>query len=405
MGIDSVALMKSILEAQRIDIRQIRDAASDLEDFDRGIRRLLFVDYDYRQIAEQIMLNCKDHFVYVITDIFEVHYIVFKRFLEDGKQEYIMIGPYVSRNNPIDVKDTIRRLDIDLFHMQTLQNYYYEIPVIDNIEQIVFIFVQNLFPSVSFQIDRTGLLLRENYDGLPVRLDNGERLSMSGVEERYAIEDALVEAVGQGDTAKAYYYLGKFGDYKVEPRSADSLRNGKNLMIVLNTLFRAEVHRAKVHPVYVDEMSGAFAKRIENCRNVFELNKILAEMVRKYCLLVQNHSLKGYSENIERVINYIDFHLSEPLGLNFLADCFNVNASYLSRTFKKETGKTLTDYLNERRIEKSLVFLSMTNLPIQEVAAQVGIYDDNYFSRIFKKFKNISPREYRSMMTRGGEKV
>lgn len=81
-----------------------------------------------------------------------------------------------------------------------------------------------------------------------------------------------------------------------------------------------------------------------------------------------------------------------------MAEKLSVNASYLSGQFKRETGETLTNYVNRKRIQKSLFFLATTNLPIQEVAARVGIYDENYFSRIFKKFQLMTPREYRSAM-------
>lgn len=399
METDAISLLKSVLNAQRIEVRSIDASGESIKRFDNGIREQLFVDYDYGIIAEQIEKNCKEHIIYVVTDPFGVYYIVFKQAKENPDESYILIGPYINRNDLPDPKEVAVKIGVDLFHVQTLQNYYYEIPAIENIEQIVFVFVQNAWPGQHFQIERTGMLLKENYGGVQVRLDSEEQLSMTRIEERYKIEDALIEAVGQGNTTEAYFYLAKFGDYKLQPRSGDMMRDNQNIILTLNTLFRKEVHHRKVHPAHVDEMSTAFAKRIVNCRNVYELNKVVLEMIRKYSLLVQNYSLQGYSELIEKVINYIDFHLAESLGLQILADQLNVNPSYLSRTFKKETGKTLTDYINEKRIEKSLFFLALTNLPVQEVAARVGILDENYFSRMFKKIKDMTPREYRNMVT------
>ena len=129
-----------------------------------------------------------------------------------------------------------------------------------------------------------------------------------------------------------------------------------------------------------------------------ELSKLILEMIKRYCRLVQSYSLKNYSAIVAAVINYVEFNIKEPLGLGYLAEKLSVNASYLSGQFKRETGETLTNYVNRKRIQKSLFFLATTNLPIQEVAARVGIYDENYFSRIFKKFQLMTPREYRSAM-------
>jgi len=75
-----------------------------------------------------------------------------------------------------------------------------------------------------------------------------------------------------------------------------------------------------------------------------------------------------------------------------------VNASYLSKQFKKENEKTLTDYVNAKRVYTSLKYLAATDLPVQSVAELVGIYDENYFSRLFKKYQQTTPSKYRSLM-------
>lgn len=87
-----------------------------------------------------------------------------------------------------------------------------------------------------------------------------------------------------------------------------------------------------------------------------------------------------------------------PLSLKLISEQVSVSSSYLSAQFKKETGKTLTDYINEKRIRDSLVLLSTTELPIQKVAERVGIYDENYYSRLFKKYLNQTAKQYRNMM-------
>ena len=73
----------------------------------------------------------------------------------------------------------------------------------------------------------------------------------------------------------------------------------------------------------------------------------------------------------------------------------SVSESYLSSLFKKETGTTITDYINSTRIRQALILLNTSSLPIGEVASRCGFLDSNYFSRIFKKQLGLSPREYR----------
>ena len=97
-------------------------------------------------------------------------------------------------------------------------------------------------------------------------------------------------------------------------------------------------------------------------------------------------------------MNYIDFNLNEDLSLNVIAEKYAVNASYLSKQFKKENEMNLTEYVNRKRLEASLKYLAATDLPIQNIAELVGIYDENYFSRLFKKYQQMTPSKYRSLM-------
>ena len=85
-------------------------------------------------------------------------------------------------------------------------------------------------------------------------------------------------------------------------------------------------------------------------------------MIRKYCLLVRNHSLTGHSEMVRDAMNYIDFNLTEDLSLNAIAEKISVNASYLSKQFKKENEKD-ADGLCEREESLYLVKISGRNRP------------------------------------------
>ena len=74
-------------------------------------------------------------------------------------------------------------------------------------------------------------------------------------------------------------------------------------------------------------------------------------MIRKYCLLIKNHSLSSYAALIGKAITLIEFDLCADLSLNSIATQLNVSPSYLSKLFHKELDMTLTDYENEKRIK------------------------------------------------------
>ncbi|MEG2017232.1 MAG: helix-turn-helix transcriptional regulator, partial [Clostridium sp.] len=69
--------------------------------------------------------------------------------------------------------------------------------------------------------------------------------------------------------------------------------------------------------------------------------------------------------------------------------------TYLAKKFKQETGKTVSEYVNEIRIKEAQFIIMATEFKIEDIAYYVGYNDKKYFSKIFKKISGVSPSEYR----------
>jgi YesN/AraC family two-component response regulator len=82
----------------------------------------------------------------------------------------------------------------------------------------------------------------------------------------------------------------------------------------------------------------------------------------------------------------------------------NISSGYLSTLFKKEVGQTLTDYVNSRRVEQAASMLRTGTLQVQTVAQYCGIPDVNYFSKLFKRYTGVSPKEFRATLSGAKEK-
>lgn len=208
------------------------------------------------------------------------------------------------------------------------------------------------------------------------------------LEEHYEMEQNFMRAVSQGQLLKAELYMPKFS-------TANSLRDLKNYTIILNTLLRKAAEMGAVHPFHIDTLSSYFAKKTEIVTSEKEITSLQQEMVQKYCLLVKNHSMRGYSPLIQKVVTQIDADITADLSLKSLAALLNINPSYLSTLFKRETGSTLTEYVNRKRIEHALLLLNSTNMQIQNIAQHCGVSDVNYFTKLFKKVVGKTPKEYR----------
>jgi AraC-like DNA-binding protein len=215
------------------------------------------------------------------------------------------------------------------------------------------------------------------------------------MERRYACENDLIRAVANGQANKAEMLLAALKENPFEQRLNDRLRNLKNYCIIMNTLLRKAVEQGGVHPLYIDRVSSAFAHKIETTATWEDFMALWEEMVRKYCLLVKKHAIKAYSRLVQQVITRVDFDLTADLSLNATAKSLNVNASYLSTLFKRETGTTITEYVNRKRMDHAAYLLSTTQMPISAVAQSCGIQDDNYFTKIFKKYAQKTPKQFR----------
>lgn len=103
---------------------------------------------------------------------------------------------------------------------------------------------------------------------------------------------------------------------------------------------------------------------------------------------------------MKEIEQYIRVHYCKEIKLHQLAAQFHVSASHLSRTFKQQFGENVTDYIVRLRISRAKLLLMNLEHKISWVANQVGYQDEKYFSKAFKQFEGVSPKEFRSVHRR-----
>jgi AraC-like DNA-binding protein len=105
---------------------------------------------------------------------------------------------------------------------------------------------------------------------------------------------------------------------------------------------------------------------------------------------------------------FIDDSYARRISLSSVASHLHVSGNYLSRVFKKETGRTLTSYIHRVRLEHALVLLAAGGRSISEIAYLVGYQNYRDFYRNFVKFKKASPRQFQRRLapeTQDGERI
>ena len=282
-----------------------------------------------------------------------------------------------------------------------LKEYYTGLPIIE--ENGVFTAMLNAFCEKIWQTPSFFVkdISRRSTTDIPFTKSmlnveaNDTLLNKKAVEQRYAFENEMLRAVSLGLPNLEERFNGAFSEEAFEKRVADPLRNAKNYGIIMNTLLRKAVEKGGVHPVYIDQTSSEFAHRLEKLSSVLAVSSLMKEMFRTYCRLVRRHALRHYSPVVQKSILIIDADLSADLSPKLLAKSQGITLGYLSAVFRKETGKTLSEYIRHRRIEYAAYLLETTNLQVQTISLHCGIMDAQYFSKLFKKTTGKTPLEYR----------
>lgn len=93
--------------------------------------------------------------------------------------------------------------------------------------------------------------------------------------------------------------------------------------------------------------------------------------------------------------NYIEEHYSESLTVADVAEKIGISSGYLSTIFNQELGLGFAEYLNGLKVEHACVYLEQNYLKVYEIAYKVGFHDEKYFTKVFKKIKGMTPKDYR----------
>lgn len=125
------------------------------------------------------------------------------------------------------------------------------------------------------------------------------------------------------------------------------------------------------------------------------INKIISNLDKT---LISEHpfNLKDSKTDImQKSIEYMNINYKEKIDLESISNHIHLNAQYFSRVFKKEMGISCVDYLNQLRINNSCKMLCTTSYPVYRIAIESGFTDASYFSRVFTRFLQETPIEYR----------
>ena len=355
----------------------------------------------------EILPSIKPATVYKLAAPFSCRYM-YLLLPELPRQMLLLIGPYLNTApTQQQIMEQAEENGVSPAQQKQLETMYGGIPILPETSHLFMLldaFAERLWGINRFTVEDINSHSLGSVSPLTEKKSFSEEKdtlwNMKSMEQRYIYENELMSAVSKGQTHKAELLMANFSSFSFEQRVDDPVRNAKNYCIIMNTLLRKAAEKGGVHPMYLDRFSSACATKIEQVTSLDAVQPLILEMFRSYCRLVRKHSMKHYSPPVQKAITCIDSDLAGSLSLRSLADMLNVSSSYLSTLFKKETGQTLTEYINQRRVKYAMHLLETTRLQIQTIAQHCGIVDVQYFSKVFKRIAGMTPKEYRESLKR-----
>jgi len=151
-------------------------------------------------------------------------------------------------------------------------------------------------------------------------------------------------------------------------------------------------------PIY---LPGSFSSDMKRFIQVFPYSHILFSTLSKqkvsnllnYILLelIEKDSVASQNSYVNEILKLIDEKITEKLTLQLISSELKLSKEYISSIFKKETGKTLTNYINEQKMIAAKEFVVNSTMPLAEISEILGFDNYNYFSRLFKKHFDRTP--------------
>ncbi len=226
------------------------------------------------------------------------------------------------------------------------------------------------------------------------------RFSLASDEEdmyrhTYQEERKLLDSVKDGDPDEALRRV-KVLDGQIGKLAEGDIQHLKNLLVIGATLCARAAIEGGVAPYVAYRISGFYINKGSASSTPLHIIRYRNEAVEKLAGRVRELKEKKHTSSYTmQCKDYVNKHFREKIYLDEIAQKLEISSSYLSRTFKRETGQQFQDYVADVRVERAANLLIYSDESLSNIAAYVNFPSQSYFGRVFKERMHMTPREYR----------
>ncbi len=218
------------------------------------------------------------------------------------------------------------------------------------------------------------------------------------IHTSYIQELAVLQCVKDGDIARLQSTYKTLPQIKYGNMSNDPLKQFFYGCIANTTLVTRYAIEGGLEEEAAFTLSDIYIKRMENCRTLYELNLLNEKMALDFTSRVSKaKALKqfNYTKTVKKCIDYISRSIHQKITLDALAKEANLTPKYLSALFKKETGQTLSAFIMDKKINEAKTLLAYSDYSYFHISDYLSFYSQSHFIAVFKKYVEMTPKEYR----------
>lgn len=213
----------------------------------------------------------------------------------------------------------------------------------------------------------------------------------------YFEEQLLMQAIREGRSEDAIT-LAENMDNDAGRLSSRNMGHWHNLVVIGIALCSRAAIEGGIPPESGYRISGYYIKKCDTSQSITQLLQYRNRAIIELTSLVREHQNRpNNSYYTERCKDYVRKHYRDKIYLQDIAQSLGISAPYLSRLFKEETGGCIQNFINGERISHAAALLIYSDLSLPEIAQYVHFPNQSYFGKVFKQFKNMTPKAYRNL--------
>lgn len=319
----------------------------------------------------------------------------------DKTGQSILIGPVISiQPSPDSIRNIMKEYDISLEHKEQLMELYRFTPMFSFHQFCHFLalFYQELTGEV---IDIEAYLnIRPTGENAPIHslytAKSYDAKELESFHNTYHYEQYCLEYIRNGNADGLKEFFSTAYSFQVGRLADHPARQAQNILIVTAALATRSAIEGGLDIESAYQLSDIYIQEGEKLTDADALYRLQYDMLLDFANRVAQAQIPhDATQDVYKCIQYIKQHTNQAVSVSDVADYVGKSRAHISRSFKKELGFQMNEFIMRCKLEEAKSLLSYTDKSISEISNYLCFSSQAYFQNVFKKKCGMTPNEYR----------